>query len=235
MQLFFDPQPIFASSVQEKLHELTQQALSNCKAQFSAAGNHAEPECHFHISGQNGNTGGMHGIHITFSDTRNMREFLDDPDRLRQLIHHELVHFFQAHRHGREPFKYLPKWFYEGMAVAFSGQGLTAKKRHLDEDLAGIGGDQPWEQFFLMQESRTDLDFRNPPYDILYDAWGALFIYAVSNLPNIYPHHVAETDKCLSSKVGAADCAKALAIIDAAHMTNFENGHEAEHLQGLYY
>ncbi|WP_416740652.1 hypothetical protein ACM1ZW_12735 [Pseudomonas sp. NFX71] len=221
MPLFFDPQPIFDSSVQEKLHELTEQALSDCKVQFSAGENHAEPECHFHFSGWNGNTGGLHGIHVTFTNMKNMRESLDNPDRLKQLIHHELVHFFQARRHSREPFEYLPTWFHEGMAVAFSGQGLTVRKRHLDEDLAGIGGDHPWDQFFLMKESRN-LDFSKPPYDILYDAWGALFIYAMSDQPSIYPQHVVSTDNGSFSKVDAADCAKALAFIDAAHETTFE-------------
>ena len=140
---------------------------------------------------------------------------------LQQLIHHEMVHFFQSHLHGIEPFDYLPTWFHEGMAVAFSGQGLIARNSHLDEDYEKLRGSAGWKRYYLM-DKYLGVDCTKPPYDVLYDSWGALFIYAVTDQPNIFPNHaVRGRDSCLYSNVGEAECAKALAIIETAFETDF--------------
>ncbi len=222
MQCTFDPPNGFTPTVQDSLRAMASKAFDACKLQFSSRDDHAQPHCRFHLGGFVGNTGDISGIHLTFSDEKHLSDLTAAASTLEQLIHHELVHFFQIHLCGREPFEYLPKWFYEGMAVAFSGQGLIARNSHMDTDYRRFGGKSGWERFYLMNQHR-DLDFSRPPFDALYDSWGALFIFAVSEQPNIFPNHaVAGSDGFLQAAVGDAERAKAIAILETAASSGFE-------------
>lgn len=223
MQIDFLPLPAFTTSIQENLKEMTKRAFAACKLQFSSSEDHAMPHCQFHMGGDHGNTGNLNSIHLTFSDQQHLSTLaLQNPAELEQLIHHEMVHFFQSQLHGTEPFNYLPTWFHEGMAVAFSGQCLIARNSHLDEDFEAFGGNEVWEDFYLMNEYMDGLNCNESPFDVLYGSWGALFIYAVSEQPSIFPKHaVIGIDTFLHAQVGPTECANALAIIDTAKKLGF--------------
>ncbi|MCF1488298.1 hypothetical protein N5D36_00890 [Pseudomonas mosselii] len=223
MQFRFNPETSFNASTRDVLRAMAARAFAACKVQFSSQDDHASPVCEFHVGGFKGNTGNLVGIHVTFSTAQALSEALSDsPAKVEQLIHHEMVHFFQSHLHGVEPYTYLPLWFSEGMAVAFSGQGIIARNSHLDSDYPRLGGSVGWERYYLMKQYRN-IDCTRPPFDVLYDSWGALFIYAVTEKPSMFPDHafIAE-DTYLHARVGQAECAKALAIMDSARHSGFD-------------
>ncbi|MCI8210050.1 hypothetical protein AUC61_10935 [Pseudomonas sp. S25] len=217
MQFSFDPALEFTLPIQKELEDMTRQAFATCKVQFSSPEDHPLPQCQFNIGGTLGNTGNRRGIHISFS---NEAPFDMPSAKLEQLIHHEMVHFFQANLHKIEPDRYLPQWFYEGMAVAFSGQSVIARNSHLDDDYKYMGPGTSWENNFL---TTTYAQGKASSYD----SWGAMFIYAVTEQQSILPEHaVYGADGDLRAQVSAAECAKALAIISTAFEKGLKEGIE---------
>lgn len=223
MQFKFTPEASFNASAREALRAMAARAFAACKVQFCSKDDHVSPICEFHIGGHKGNTGDLVGIHVTFPTEQALSEELSgSPAKVEKLVHHELVHFFQSHLHGVEPYAYLPHWFFEGMAVALAGQGIIARNRHLNEDYPTLGGSAGWERYYLMKQ-HMGIDCMKPPYDVLYDSWGALFIYAVTEQPGIFPGHAfIGEDTYLHARVGEAECAKALAIIATARRSGFD-------------
>lgn len=223
MQISFDQPADFSSSIRQSLSEMARRTFAICKQQFSSADDHIIPHCRFCLGHQEANTGNLAGIQISFSDAKSLLDQITTtPEKIERLIHHEMVHFFQSHLVGTEPFNYLPTWFHEGMAVAFSGQELIARKSHLDEDMENLGGSGAWDLFYLMDEY-LGINCTEFPFDGLYGSWGALFIYTVTEQTSIFPNHALYgADSYLHSRVSATECDKALAIMRTAFDKGFD-------------
>lgn len=89
-----------------------------------------------------------------------------DPLQDEQLIHHELIHVFQSQimQGDHNLFNRVPKWFFEGMAVALSGQGMVYTREALNQLLAEFPLNLDPDIYLLMERHRSY------PMDIgLYD------------------------------------------------------------------
>ncbi|HFQ5196358.1 TPA: hypothetical protein ACGVAG_004539 [Vibrio vulnificus] len=168
-------------------------------------------DCKFKIEkGPNGGSGNYDGVKVSLLDVYGVES--------ETLIHHELVHFFQAKILGRENQYKLPQWFTEGMAVAYSGQNIVPRGKYiygLKEEFEALGN---FSDYIFMDEYQ-EVDFTIAPYDALYGIWGAMFIYTICSSSKINIGY----DKDMGPHLSNREYELSAHILSKAFENGFEN------------
>lgn len=163
----------FTEKGRNALRQAAEDALKKCSAQFKGF---VCEDIVVEVRFESGAYGGeAHFDHIDIS----IAEDQLGGDELCELIHHEMVHFFQNRLIGKEHQYKLPHWFSEGMAVALSGQGIIFEGKDVEGVVSKFLGAGVDEYIFMRRGRR--LDYNKEPFDNLYPLWGLMFIYAVSS------------------------------------------------------
>jgi len=175
MAINLDISSAFSETEKKQLEAATEEAYKRCTNQFQSTIDDGVTLNAIIKSGYYGGEGSFDGIRVSIENAK-----IADYELLRSLIHHEMVHFFQARILGKNNQYSLPKWFSEGMAVAFSGQGMLPKSQAALEVFSEFSEIQAPERYIFM-DRHIDYNIIQTPYNNLYNLWGTMFIYTISN------------------------------------------------------